>query len=351
MTYRATLLTLSISALLGAALTSPALAGDETGAFSRPARICGGGGHGMPPIFNIDRSVNIHRSLEINRNFEVNKYFDFSKNFEINKNFDFSRNIEINKNFDFSKNIDLSKNIHIEKNIDLSKKIIIDNDINVEVSAAAAAFAAAGARAGAGAGAIVVGGSSTFVSVVNGGGGGGDIGTVAVEEPCVEQWGQVMASIHAECIDARGGVHPATRMVRETWLDSSVEQEIYRCLAGATLRVVFGQVVQSTSGMAGVYENGTVLTCGPGEALRHYTDGLVKCAVAERVEDCVERENMRRYGTGDLFFSYAARVCAVLAGRTTTSQIGGYSQASGSLELSSMTGGVGGGGGYSSYGY
>ena len=30
----------------------------------------------------------------------------------------------------------------------------------------------------------------------------------------------------------------------------------------------------------------------------------------ERVPDCTERRNMRRYGLGDLFFSYHAKVCA-----------------------------------------
>ncbi|MEE8439877.1 MAG: hypothetical protein V3S07_09830 [Micropepsaceae bacterium] len=290
------------------------------------------------------------RSVTINRPMTINKNFDFSKNISINKNFDFSKNIEINKNFDFSKNIDLSKNIHIEKNIDLSKKIIIQKNINVEVTAQAQAFAFAGARAGADASTIVFaggGGGSTYVNVVNQG--GGDIGGLAVEEPCVETWAQVVSSIHAECIDARGQLHPATRMLRETWVDSSIEKELYRCLPGATLRVVFGEVVRSSHGMAGVYDNGKILTCGPGEALRHYTDGLVKCAPAEHIPDCTERENMRRYGTGDLFFSYAARVCAVLAGtgrfaHSTSSQSGGYSEASGSIEFSSMSGGVGPGG-------
>jgi hypothetical protein len=75
----------------------------------------------------------------------------------------------------------------------------------------------------------------------------------------------------------------------------------------------------------------------------------VRCAVADRVPDCTERENMRRYGTGDLFFSYQSRVCAVLAGTARTraySATAGatYSAAgSGSLELSGMglSGGVG----------
>jgi hypothetical protein len=72
-------------------------------------------------------------------------------------------------------------------------------------------------------------------------------------------------------------------------------------------------VVDSEQGMAGVFEGAQELTCAPGQALRHYRDGTVKCAAAERRTDCVERTNMRRYGIGDLFFSYRAKVCARVA--------------------------------------
>jgi hypothetical protein len=61
--------------------------------------------------------------------------------------------------------------------------------------------------------------------------------------------------------------------------------------------------------MAGTYANGQVLMCGLHEALRHYKDGMLKCAPAVPVPDCTERTNLRRYGTGDLFFSYRAQVC------------------------------------------
>ena len=49
--------------------------------------------------------------------------------------------------------------------------------------------------------------------------------------------------------------------------------------------------------------------CAPQEALRYYKGGLLKCAPAVRVPDCTERTNLRKYGTGDMFFSYVARVC------------------------------------------
>ena len=48
---------------------------------------------------------------------------------------------------------------------------------------------------------------------------------------------------------------------------------------------------------------------GRGEALWHYKNGMVKCAPARPVKDCTERTNLRRYGTGDFFFSYRDKVC------------------------------------------
>ena len=36
---------------------------------------------------------------------------------------------------------------------------------------------------------------------------------------------------------------------------------------------------------------------------------MLKCAPAVQVVDCTERTNLRKYGTGDMFFSYVAQVC------------------------------------------
>jgi hypothetical protein len=102
-------------------------------------------------------------------------------------------------------------------------------------------------------------------------------------------------------------------MLSESWIESSYEGEVARCIAGSVLKVVIGDVVQSDQGMAGTYEHGQVLTCGPHEALRHYKDGLLKCAPAISVPDCTERTNLRRYGSSDLFFAYRAEVCAAPA--------------------------------------
>src|SRR5262249_18589615 len=117
----------------------------------------------------------------------------------------------------------------------------------------------------------------------------------------------------AECIDRHGDRHPASQMRAETWLDASTNSEIYRCLEGSHLHVMIGDVVDSDHGMVGVYKGAQELTCAPGQALRHYRGGSIKCAGAERVPDCTERRNMRRFGMGDIFFSYNAKVCARVA--------------------------------------
>jgi hypothetical protein len=128
-------------------------------------------------------------------------------------------------------------------------------------------------------------------------------------------------------------------MVSETFVDSSYEGEIARCLPGATLKVVIGDVVQSDQGMAGTYENGQALMCGPGEAVSHFKDGMLKCTRARPVPDCTERTNLRKYGTGDLFFSYVGMVCAA----PPQSAAAGAATGDADADLSGMTldGGVG----------
>jgi hypothetical protein len=56
-------------------------------------------------------------------------------------------------------------------------------------------------------------------------------------------------------------------------------------------------------------DNAQTLTCGPHETVRHYKDGMLKCAPAEKVVDCTERTNLRKWGTGDMFFTYATKIC------------------------------------------
>jgi hypothetical protein len=119
----------------------------------------------------------------------------------------------------------------------------------------------------------------------------------------------VIKSIHAVCVSADGHQFPASHMTPDTWINSGYEGEVARCLPGSTLRVLVGSVLQSNQGMATSYEDAEALVCGAGEAVRHYKDGMLKCAPAEKVVDCTERTNLRKYGTGDMFFTFVSQVC------------------------------------------
>ena len=98
-------------------------------------------------------------------------------------------------------------------------------------------------------------------------------------------------------------------MLGDTWISASYEGEVARCIPGSRLKVVIGKVVQSSEGMAAGTSSGEVLECAAHEAVRHYKDGMLKCAPAVPVPDCTERTNLRKYGTADMFFSYRAQVC------------------------------------------
>jgi len=124
-------------------------------------------------------------------------------------------------------------------------------------------------------------------------------------------------------------------MIGDTWIDSGYEGEVARCIPGSHLKVVIGEVLQSDQGLAGTYDHGQVLMCADHESLRHFKDGMVKCAPSIPVPDCTERTNLRRWGTGDFFFSYRAKVCV------TSSTVAEHTTQA--TELSGMTldGGVG----------
>jgi hypothetical protein len=251
--------------------------------------------------------------------------------------------LNINKNINIFKPVVINKNININKNVIINKNIVI-NKVNAfaaaEASAVATANANAGAASNAGASTIVYAGSYQIINY-NNRGGGGAIAVAAVHGggACHMQEANVVKSIHAVCVSFEGREYAASHMIGDTWIDSSYEGEIARCIPGSHLKVVIGDVLQSDQGLAGTYEHGQVLMCGEHEALRHYKDGMVKCAPAIPVPDCTERTNLRRYGTGDFFFSFRAQVCV---GETRTSE------AAESTEVSGMTldGGVGDTSGY-----
>lgn len=298
---------------------------------------------------NIDNSktINVYKPVTINNNINVSKTIDNSKHIDVTKNIDLSKTINIdnsvvvNKNIDNSKtinitkNIDNSKNINIEKNVTINKSIVINKgNGSSEASASAFAFANAYAAAQANASATAISyGGSQYVTIVNkvGGNVGGSV-SVNAQNACVEQEANVVKSVHAVCVDRWGREYPASHMIPDTWIEGSYEGEIARCIPGSTVRVTVGDVVQSDQGLAGTFENGETLACAPGEALVHYRGGMLKCAKAKPVKDCTERVNLRRWGSGDFFFSYRSRVC-----------VQSSAQASSGEDLSGMTleGGVG----------
>ncbi len=223
-------------------------------------------------------------------------------------------NININKNFNFNKNININKNLNINKNIVIAKS----NSFSIAV-------------AGAASGAVGYSNSGSYAeSTVINRGGGGEV-TAAAEETCEMQEGSVVKSIHAVCVSNEGREFPASHMLAETWIDTTYEGEVARCIAGSTLKIVIGDVRETDQGMAGLYENGEVLACDHGEALWHYKNGMVKCAPAMPVKDCTERTNLRRYGTGDFFFSYRSKVCVSRVARARSVD----------LSSTSWSGGVG----------
>ena len=284
---------------------------------------------------NIDASknININKPVTINNNIDITKNIDLSKNINIDKSVVINKNIDNSKNINITNNIDASKNINIQKNITINKSIVINKGGSSEASASAFAFAAAQANASASAQSISYGGSQ-YVTIVNKGSGnvGGNV-SVNAQNACVEQEANVVKSIHAVCVDRTGREYPASHMIADTWIEGSYEGEIARCIPGATVRAMVGNVAQSDQGLAGTYEGGETLACAAGEALVHYRGGMLKCARAKPVKDCTERVNLRRWGSGDFFFSYRSRVCVAAPAEASA----------GSEDLSGMTleGGVG----------
>jgi hypothetical protein len=316
---------LTLAAIVALAMLSPGTPARAGGSSSK--QICDTG---------TKSNVNFTKNITVNKNTTINKVIDNSKNITINKTIDNSKNINITKNIDNSKSININKSIVINKggSQDQSQYQYQTQSQDQNQSQSVTVNVTGG------------GGGGTYIyeenqrSVTSTGGGAA---VMAEASPiCVPHEATVVKAIHAECIDSSGGKHPAARMLAETWVDSSTNKEIFRCLPGSRLIVTIGDVVQSDKGMAGLYDQGEKLECRASEALRHYTDGAVKCAAAEHVPDCTERTNMRRYGTGDLFFSYKTEVCV---NESRSAYVGGYSRAGGStIELNDMSldGGVGG---------
>lgn len=313
----------------------------------------------------IDNNISVYKPVSINKNINITTNIDNTKNITINKPISIINNIDNSKNINITNNIDNSKYIDNSKNINISKSIVINKGgSEADAAAIAAAIAEASASASASAAAIASalansnsnsnssasinfsGGSNTASATSNSAGFsasngfstsgssagtvgssfaleapapfvGGDIGNIAVEiapapaapQQCTIQEATVVKAIHAICVSGDGHEFPASHMLGDTWINSSYEGEVARCIPGSHLKIVMGKVTQSTEGMATSNASGQVLQCAAHEALRHYKDGVLKCAPATPVPDCTERTNLRRYGTGDMFFTYRSKIC------------------------------------------
>jgi len=297
---------LATALLVSTALTViPLMSAAEAGGLStghsggsQPGANCTGGNNGGK-----GGGISINKPVTINKN--INIY----KPVTINKDINIYKPVTINKTIDNSKNITINKNIEINKSIVINK----GGSGSAEASAFAAAYASANASASASANNNVViygGGSNEYVTVNNHSGEIGAIG-VAVQTggQCLMQEATVVKSVHAVCISPEGREFPASHMVGETWIDSGLESEVLRCIPGAHLKITVGDVLQTDQGMAGTYASGQVLECASSEALRHFKDGMLKCTPKTYVKDCTERTNLRRWGSGDMFFSFRTTVC------------------------------------------
>jgi hypothetical protein len=314
MTFKPLIAYATALAFLSATLPiAPAFAGG--GGYSGGGSSYGGMGHG-PACKNIGGGGNIYKPTFINKNINVYKPTNINKNINvfkpvnINKNININNNININKNINQVKNININKDVNINKNVVNNKNIVIVKTGGGTAEAAALAIAAASANANSNSSSVSYSGSYSESTVINQGGGfvGGAV-AVDTQQACHMVEASVVKAIHAVCM-FEGREFGASHMTRDTWIESSYEGEVARCIPGASLKVVIGDMVQSDQGMAGSYEGGQTLNCAPGEALRHFKDGMLKCAVAVPVKDCTERTNLRLFGTGDFFFSYRTQVCA-----------------------------------------
>jgi hypothetical protein len=295
------------------------------------------GGHPVSKPTTIENNLNVYKPININNNVNVYKPTTIDTNISVYKPIDINNNVNINNNINNSKNIDINKPVTITQNIDNSKNININKNIVINQGssqAEAAAIAEATAASSASANSVVnvntSSGNGSFASSASNSSAGSfgtssgfvetpsmyvsDIGTIAVsaaEAPreCVYEQATVVKALHAICVAADGHEFPASHMVGDTWINNGYEGELARCLPGSHLKVVIGAVTQSSEGLAGSFSSGQTLECAPHEALRHFKDGMLKCAVAQPVPDCTERTNLRRYGTGDMFISYRTKVC------------------------------------------
>ena len=262
------------------------------------------------------------------------------KSISINKPVTINKTITLNTVIDNSKTININKNIDASKTVNISKSIVIDNG-GSQAKALAVAEATASASVN-----VTLGNSGTATGFAGSSGGaayfngglapeapgpfaGGDLGGLTVDAgplrvagECTFEDATAIKAIHAVCVAADGREFPASHMLAESWIESSYEGEVARCIPGAHLKLTVGAVFQSSEGMASTWSHRQVLECASREAVRHYKDGMLKCAPAMAAPDYTERDNLRRYGSGDMFFTYRTRVCRQTRQEYSDSQAG-----------------------------
>lgn len=116
------------------------------------------------------------------------------------------------------------------------------------------------------------------------------------KEVCVEQIVErvAIAPVRASCIDETGTPHPASRNDDTLNVDGSYTGELFRCVAGTTLQVTIGRMVQNEAD----FSQAGGFSCAKGEALIHKAGGELVCGAQAPRRNCNERSLLRKYGPG-----------------------------------------------------
>ena len=130
---------------------------------------------------------------------------------------------------------------------------------------------------------------------------------------CVAQSGYTTSwrPVQAVCVDDKGTPHPASRLSADQRVDANFDGEIFRCMAGTSMRVILGDQAQLAGGSASSrFQNTSGFSCAKGEALVHRRGGRLVCQTQRPQRDCNERSLLRRNGPGiKLVQMHAERAC------------------------------------------
>ncbi len=116
------------------------------------------------------------------------------------------------------------------------------------------------------------------------------------EEVCVDKVVDHVAvvPVRAVCIDDMGTPHPASRIDEDQSVDESFSGEVFRCVAGTSMQVTLGQLVQGQAD----FSQASGFSCEKGQALFHKSGGELVCAPQTPQRNCNERSLLRKYGPG-----------------------------------------------------